>query len=416
MAKPKDSQVSVIGGGAVGTAVAYFLAREGWKDVQLIEKHGLCDVTSSQAAGFVGQARPTPDRARLSIAAAHTYRTFEAQTGYPTDYRESGSVRLALTEESVRELEQVARTAEITGLDVEFLDDQRLSELYPVLTDTSAVRAALWCPTDGYLQPNSLVNAYASAARDLGVNIVTGCAVESIDVVDGRVQSVTTREGTVRTELVIIAAGAWAGALARSVGVELPIVPILHEYFVSEPVEGWHGDLPCLRVTDLQIYARGEGDRILCGGFERTSTSISPDSVTPTSAVRAEANWEVLAGFAEELDKLAPGTSDVGISATFKGWPTFTPDGRFVVGPVSSVQGLAMAAGCCAHGVAGSASLGAFLVESLGDDPSDYVRSLSPDRFLPRDWTWKDAERRARDLCENYYSSSSPAAVSAYSG
>src|SRR4029079_14582902 len=95
MAGARDAAVTVVGGGAVGAAVAYFLAREGWPDVQLLEKSELCGATSSQAAGFVGQARPTVERARLTMAAAALYRTFEKQTGYSTDYRESGGVRLA---------------------------------------------------------------------------------------------------------------------------------------------------------------------------------------------------------------------------------------------------------------------------------------------------------------------------------
>jgi glycine/D-amino acid oxidase-like deaminating enzyme len=91
------------------------------------------------------------------------------------------------------------------------------------------------------------------------------------------------------------------------------------------------------------------------------------------------------------------------VSATFQGWPAFTPDGRFVVGPVSSLPGLAFAAGCNAHGVSGSAGLAMHLVESLHPDPSPYVRSLSPDRFVPRTWSWEDARVEAQAVYENYY-------------
>jgi glycine/D-amino acid oxidase-like deaminating enzyme len=403
VAGPRDAEITIIGGGAVGAAVAYFLARTGRDDIQLVDGRGLCEATSSQAAGFVGQARPTVERARLTMAAAQVYRDFERETGYPTDYRECGAVRLALSDASVRELRQIAETAEITGLPVEFLTDAQLHDVFPVLERTESVRAALWSPTDGYLQPNSLVNAYVSAARDLGVTVATHAAVTGIGVRAGAIESVSTDAGRHRTDQVIIAAGPWSAALARLVGLDLPIVPVLHEYFVTEPVCGWHADLPCLRIPEVQVYARGESDRVLCGGFENSGTSIDPRDVTVSSRLAARPDWDVLGGFADSLSAFAPGVADAGIAATFQGWPAFSPDGRFIVGPVSAIRGLALAAGCNAHGVSGSAGLAMNLVESLTGDASPYVRSLSPDRFMPRTWSWQDARRDAQAVYENYY-------------
>ena len=102
MAGPRDAEITIVGGGALGAAVAYFLARDGRADVQLLEARGLCEATSSQAAGFVGQARPTVERARLTMAAAEVFRNFERETGYSMDYRECGAVRLALSDASLR--------------------------------------------------------------------------------------------------------------------------------------------------------------------------------------------------------------------------------------------------------------------------------------------------------------------------
>lgn len=404
MAGPRDAEITIIGGGAVGAAVAYFLAREGWRDIQLLEGRGLCEATSSQAAGFVGQARPTAERARLTMAAAEVYRSsFERETGYTMDYRECGAVRLALSDASVAELKQIAETAKITGLPVEFLTDAQLHEVYPVLERTESVRAALWSPTCGYLQPNSLVSAYVSAAKDLGVTVTAHAAVTGIGVRSGAIESVATEAGSFRTDQVIIAAGPWSAALARLVGLELPIVPVLHEYFVTEPVPGWHADLPCLRIPEVQVYARGESDRVLCGGFENKGTSIDPREVTVASKLAARPDWDVLGGFAESLNAFAPTVGEAGIATTFQGWPAFSPDGRFVVGPVTALRGLVFAAACNAHGVSGSAGLAIHLVESLTGDPSPYVRSLSPDRFIPRTWSWEDARRDAQAVYENYY-------------
>ena len=403
MAAPRDAQVTVVGGGAVGTAVTYMLAREGWTDVQLLEKGDLCAETSSQAAGLVGQARPTVERTRLTMAAADLFRTFEARTGYPTDYREVGALRLALGEASVAELRQIEASAAVAGLPVEMLSLARVRELFPVLEDLDGVRAALWSPTCGYVQPNSLASAYAAAARDLGATVATRAPVSAIGVRDGEVVSVTTPHGTVRTELVVVAAGPWSAALARTVGLDLPIVPVLHEYFVTEPAPGWHPDLPVLRVPEVQLYARAEGSRILAGGFESRGTSLDPQAVGLGDALRPKPDWDVLGHFARAMARFAPAVEDAGVSATFQGWPAFTPDGRFVVGPVSAVRGLAFAAGCNAHGVSGSGGLALHLVEALHGDPSPYVASLSPDRFVPRTWSWEDARRQAQAVYENYY-------------
>jgi glycine/D-amino acid oxidase-like deaminating enzyme len=191
--------------------------------------------------------------------------------------------------------------------------------------------------------------------------------------------------------------------MARLVGLELPIVPVLHEYFVTEPVPGWHAGLPCLRIPEVQIYARGESDRVLCGGFENAGTSVDPRDVTVGSRLAAHPDWDVLGGFAESLSAFAPAVATAGVATTFQGWPAFSPDGRFIVGPVSAIRGLVMAAACNAHGVSGSAGLAMHLVESLTDDPSPYVRSLSPDRFIPRAWSWEDARRDAQAVYETYY-------------
>jgi glycine/D-amino acid oxidase-like deaminating enzyme len=125
--------------------------------------------------------------------------------------------------------------------------------------------------------------------------------------------------------------------------------------------------------------------------------------VTVASKLAARPNWDVLGGFAESLSGFAAAVAEAGIAATFQGWPAFSPDGRFIVGPVSAIHGLAFAAACNAHGVSGSAGLAMNLVESLTGDPSPYVRSLSPDRFIPRTWSWEDARREAQAVYENYY-------------
>jgi len=400
---PSDARVTVIGGGAVGCAVAYHLAQAGQSDVQVLEAGDLAGATTSQAAGMVGQARTTVERSKLAMASVRRYGEIERDTGCPVDWKRTGSIRIALSASAEAELRQIAAVADQTGLPVKLIDGAGVHDLCPPVTVTKEIRAALWSPNDGYLQPNSLVSAYVAGARSLGVNFVTSCPVTGITVAAGAVASVTTPFGPARTELVIDAAGPWAATVARLVGIDLPIIPVRHSYFVTEPVEGWHSDLPSLRIPDLQVYARGEVGSILCGGFERSATSLDPREIGSTSTLPNAVDWDVLGNFADGLAQFVPEVADAGVRAVFRGWPAFSPDGRFVVGPVDGLRGFAMAAACNAHGVTGSAGLAEHLLEALDDRPSAYVASLSPARFQRVSWSWVDARREAQAVYENYY-------------
>jgi glycine/D-amino acid oxidase-like deaminating enzyme len=223
-------------------------------------------------------------------------------------------------------------------------------------------------------------------------------------VKDGRVTGVETDVGTVECRMVINAAGAHAYHIARSVGLELPIVPVRHEYFVTVHADGLRPDLPVVRIPDSTLYLRAEVNSLLCGGWERSGLSTDPrqfalDGQPPP----IDPDWDVLGWFAEQLAPEIPQAQELGVRSVFRGWPTFTPDGRFIVGESSRVKGFVMAGGCNAHGVSGSAGIGRHVVESiLEPDPSPYVKSLSPDRFNER-WDWESARRQAQHYYETYY-------------
>jgi glycine/D-amino acid oxidase-like deaminating enzyme len=402
VAEVRDAEVTIVGGGAIGCAVAYCLARAGYRDIQIVERGELAGATSSQAAGLVGQVRGSQERTRLAMASVALYSKIEQETGYPADWRQTGSIRIAMTGDRAREFRAMAAVAAAAGLEVEFLDSARLAGLFPPL-GTSRAKAALWCPTDGYLQPHSLVMAYAQAARDRGVTIAARTTVTGITVTRGAVTGIRTSTGSASTDMVINAAGPWAGAVAALAGAQLPVVPVRHEYFVTVPQEGWHGGLPVLRIPDIGIYARAEVNGILCGGWEAGALSLDPRAVAVGQPLPVSPDWDVLAGFAADFARFIPSVAAAGIRAVFRGFPAFSPDGRFIVGPVPGIRGFVMAAACNAHGVSGSAGLAESVLESLQPDPSPYVRSLSPARFMPRDWTWESARDRAELVYETYY-------------
>lgn len=402
MEQARDSAITIVGGGAIGCAVAYALARAGYGDIQLLERSQLCSETSSRAAGLVGQVRTSLERTKLAMTSVAMFQGLERVTGVTPDWVECGSLRLALTPARVAEFEEMAGVAAKAGLEVDWLSPSEVAEKIPV-GHPEAILGALWCPTDGYLQPNSLVMSYVAGARNLGVRFVTNCEVLGFGVSSGAIRSVRTDRGDYATEMVVNAAGPWASWVAGMVGLQLPITPVRHEYFITGSATGFGDDVPVLRVPDERIYVRGELDGLLCGGWEAGALSVAASGVDRNSRMDPEADWEVMGGFATSLTSLFPGVSEAGVRGSVGGFPGFTPDGRFVIGRVPGIQGFVMAAGCNAHGVSGSAGIADLVVQSLDEDPSPYVKSLSPVRFMEGDLDSREMQLAAQRVYENYY-------------
>ena len=404
MTPPQRAQTVIVGGGAVGCAVAYSLAEAGRKDILVLEKEeSLATQTTSQAAGLVGQVRSTVEEVKLLMWSAETFERLQADSPESPAWRQVGSLRVAHCDERIDELKNLKTVADEAGLETEFIDNDRARERWPLMT-FEGVKAALWCPSDGYVQPYDLTMSYAAEGRKLGVEFRTGVRVSEVKLDGGRVTGVETDQGDIECEMVINAAGAFAYQLAGSVGIELPIFPVRHEFFVTIDCEGIKPTLPVVRIPDSSIYVRSEVNSILVGGWETGSLSTDPRTV-PLSGEQpiVEEDWEVLEFLGENVLPQVPAINELGIRHISKGWPTFTPDGRFIIGESSKVKGFVMAGGCNAHGISGSAGIGRHLVESLIEsDPSPYVKNLSPDRF-DGNWDWNEARRQAQLMYESYY-------------
>ena len=404
MTPPQRAQTVIVGGGAVGCAVAYSLAEAGRKDILVIEKEeSLATQTTSQAAGLVGQVRSTVEEVKLLMWSAETFERLQADSPESPAWRQVGSLRVAHCDGRIDELKNLKAVADEAGLETEFIDNDRARELWPLMT-FEGVKAVLWCPSDGYVQPYDLTMSYAAEGRKLGVEFRTGVRVSEVKLDGSRVTGVETDQGDIECEMVINAAGAFAYQLAGSVGIELPIFPVRHEFFVTIDCEGIEPTLPIVRIPDSSIYVRSEVNSILVGGWETGSLSTDPRTV-PLSGEQpiVEEDWEVLEFLGENVLPQVPAINELGIRHISKGWPTFTPDGRFIIGESSKVKGFVMAGGCNAHGISGSAGIGRHLVESLIEsDPSPYVKNLSPDRF-DGDWDWNEARKKAQLMYESYY-------------
>jgi glycine/D-amino acid oxidase-like deaminating enzyme len=352
----------------------------------------------------VGQVRNTIERTKLAMWSVKTFSQLERDEHARPGWRQVGSLRVALRDERVEEFRRMKSVADSAGLETEFIDQRAAKQKWPMMNFDRA-KAVLWCPSDGYLQPSDLTMSYVAHARRMGVRFQTKTAVRNVVLRDGRVKAVETDNGRVDCEIAINAAGAHAYHIARSVGLELPILPVRHEYFVTVHANGLEPRLPVIRIPDSTLYLRAEISSLLCGGWEPKGLATDPrnfalDNYPPP----VETDWDVLGWFAEQLAPEIPQVEELGVRSVFKGWPTFTPDGRFIIGESSRVKGFVMAGGCNAHGVSGSAGIGRHVVESILErDPSPYVTSLSPDRFINEHWDWQTASAKAQHIYETYY-------------
>lgn len=402
---PASAEFIVIGGGAVGLGVAYSLARAGKTDVLVLERApDVAQATTAQGAGLCGQVRDSVERTRLAMHSVATFRELQRDPDVRPDWHEVGSLRLALSERRAEELRRLRAVASEAGLETVLLEGPAGRCLWPVM-EFRAVKAALWCPSDGYMTPRDVARSYQHQCQLLGVRIATATQVEAIRCKNGRVDAVQTDRGIVPCRYVVNAAGAHAYHVARLVELELPIVPVRHEYFVTVPMDGLSPQLPCFRIPELKLYGRVRDGGLLLGGWEPESVQADPRRYPlKGDPPPVETDWRVLGCFEEVLARLLPQVRGRAKACVGKGWPTFTPDGRFIVGESRHVPGFVMAGGCNAHGISGSAGIGRLVVQALFDpNPSDYVRSLSPDRFTDATWNWDEARRQAAQVYETYY-------------
>jgi glycine/D-amino acid oxidase-like deaminating enzyme len=399
-----SAEFIIIGGGAVGLGCAYALARAGRTDVLVVERaDDVGQVTTAQGAGLCGQVRDSAERIRLAMHSVGVFRELQRSDLAP-DWHEVGSLRVALSEERAREFKKLMHAAEQAGLETSLIDNPEAKRRWPLMDFTTA-RSVLWCPSDGWMTPVRVAQSYENACRKMGVRIATTTALEGIATKDGRVRGVRTSRGTVECRYVINAAGAHAYQVARLVGLDLPIVPVRHEFYITVPMDGLAPDLPCFRIPELSLYGRVRDGGLLLGGWEPKSLHLDPRTFALSGEpAPVEADWKVLDSFEDSVSKLFPAARGAKKGFVGKGWPTFTPDGRFIIGESRRVKGFVMAGGCNAHGISGSGGIGRLLVESLLEhDRSDYVKSLSPDRFTETSWTWEEARVQAAHIYETYY-------------
>jgi glycine cleavage system aminomethyltransferase T/glycine/D-amino acid oxidase-like deaminating enzyme len=385
-ALPTHARVVVIGGGVGGASVAYHLAELGERDVLVVERAELTSGSTFHSAGLVGQLRADPALTRMNSYSVELYRKLQASE-HPLGWTECGGIKLASSSERLDEIRRQIGWARTLDLPLHEISPAEVAERFP-LVDLDGIVGAAYLESDGYLDPAQLCYSLAAAARANGVRLAQHTRVIGIETAAGRVRTVRTDRGDVSCEVVVNCAGMFAAEIGRLAGVRIPVVPMSHQYVVTEPFRS-RGDqpLPTLRDPDLLVYYRQEVDGLVMGGYERdpapwTATARSFDRIAADFNGRLlPEDWPRFEEIATNAQRRVPVMGDLGVRRMINGPEAFTPDNEFCLGE-TAVAGFFVAAGFCAHGIAGAGGIGRVLAEWIVDgEPSMDVSHMDISRF-----------------------------------
>ena len=391
---PSQTQVVIVGGGIVGCSVAYHLAKEGWKDVTLLERKELASGTTWAAAGLCAQVRATRALTMLAVYGTELYARLEKETEQATGYRTLGSILCAQTKARRQEYDRLAGMAHSFGLDMHRISAGEARDLFPLLR-TEDLEAIYFCPNDGVTNPVDTTQALASGARLQGAKIFEGIKVTDIDLKDGRVVGVQTEQGPISCECVVIAAGMWSGELGAKIGLTLPMHAVEHMHVVTVPIDGVTKDMAVLRDMDGCIYVREEVGGLLMGGFEPHAKPWGQKGI-PEDFQYTELNedWDQFAVFMDAAVKRIPAFADAGIRHLTVVPESFTPDGIYMLGETPGIKNLFVSCGMNSLGIASGAGAGKALAEwMMAGAPSEDLWEVD----VRRCFGWQANARYRRD-------------------
>jgi len=370
---PTSARAVVIGGGIVGCSTAYHLAKLGWTDTVLLEQHKLTSGSTFHAAGLVGQLRTSANITQLLGNSVELYKTLESETGQATGWKMNGGLRLACNEERWTEVKRQATTAKSFGLEMHLLSAREAQELWPLMQVDDVVGAA-FLPTDGQANPSDITMALARGARMAGATLCEDTRVLNIEVVDGVIKGVVTDRGRIDCERVVLCGGQWTRALAATVGVNVPLVSVEHQYVITEPLSpAVPRDLPTLRDPDRLTYYKEEVGGLVMGGYEPNPVPWAIAGIPqPFQFQLLDSNFDHFAPTMELAIGRVPALADTGIRQLINGPESFTPDGNFILGEAPELTNLFVGAGFNAFGIAAGGGAGQALAQWVHDGAPPY--------------------------------------------
>lgn len=369
---PTTARVVIIGGGIIGCSVAYHMGKLGWSDTVLLERHKLTSGTTFHAAGLVGQLRTSANITQLLGYSVDLYKRLEAETGLQTGWKMNGGLRLACNAERWTEVKRQATTAHSFGLEMHLLTPQEAQDLWPLMTIDDLVGAA-FLPTDGQANPSDITQSLARGARMGGVTICEDTPVIRIIVEAGRIRGVETPQGTIECEKVVCCAGQWSRVLAGSVGVNVPLVSVEHQYMITEKIPGVTADLPTLRDPDRLTYWKEDVGGLVWGGYEPNPKPWAVKGIPEGFHFDLlTSDWDHYSQFMENAIARVPALETAGVKQLLNGPESFTPDGNFILGEAPELANFFVGAGFNAFGIASAGGAGMALAEWVAKGAAPY--------------------------------------------
>jgi 4-methylaminobutanoate oxidase (formaldehyde-forming) len=368
---PTQSRAVIIGGGIIGCSTAYHLAKLGW-EVTLLERHKLTSGSTFHAAGLVGQLRASANITQLLTESVKLYATLEAETGLATGWKQNGGLRLACNQERWTEVKRQATTARSFGLEMHLLSPKEAEILWPLMEVEDVVGAA-FLPTDGQVNPSDITQSLAKGARMNGAAIFEDTAVTAIETTAGRATAVITPKGRIACEAVIVCAGQWTRDLCATIGVNVPLVSVEHQYMITEAIPGILPTLPTLRDPDRLTYYKEDVGGLVMGGYEPNPIPWAESGIPQNfNFSLLNSNWDHFAPIMERAMGRVPALQTAGVKTLLNGPESFTPDGNFILGEAPELSGLFIGAGFNAFGIAAGGGAGKVLAEWVAGGAAPY--------------------------------------------
>ena len=386
----EHARVVVVGGGVVGVSTLYHLARKGWRDCVLLERKELTSGSTWHAAGLLPLFNLSYSVGQLHKYSVELYKTLEKETGQDVGFRQVSNIRLACTPDRVDEYRYYAGIAATLGVDVRFLTPNEVHDLWPLCTVDNVI-GAIQHPADGYIQPADLTQALARGARMRGAEIYRNTAVTAIAQQANGEWLVTTDQGSIRCEHVVCATGSFARKTGAMVSLDIPVLPVEHQYLVTEPhpaimARKQQGlpEMGVLRESDASYYMREENGGLLLGPYEAGAPACyvgGPDTASEYELFQAD--LDRLMPHIEAAVKRVPAFAEVGIKRVYNGAIAYTPDGNPIVGPAWGKRHLWLNEGH-SFGITAAGGAGWQLAEWIVEgEPSIDMMGVDPRRFGP---------------------------------